>query len=184
MSKPLPTVPLKDDARFLEFCEFLRQAPIRPAARLVHCSYEDHLSVLEVPVVPQPNCEISYCWFNCLDLQHLHGGEVVYGWSLWLDRDAYVAQHHAVFRSEKGELLDLTPNEGFAEKALFMPDGRAPFDILELRAPSSLYWWASSKYEWFFGHVRSQSFFIGRMDPKADQEARVDRTRQRYLHLA
>jgi hypothetical protein len=88
------------------------------------------------------------------------------------------------WRSEKGELLDLTPYEGFAEKALFMPDGRAPFDILELKAPSSLYWWASGKYEWFFGHVRSQSFFIGRMDPKADQEARVDRTQQRYLHLA
>lgn len=184
MSKPLPAVPQKNDARFLAFCDFLRQTRVLPAGGLVHCSYEDHLLVLEVPVVPQPNCEIGYCWFNCLDLQHLRGGEVVYGWSLWLDGDVFVAQHHAVWRSDTGQLMDPTPNEGFAEKALFMPDSRAPFDILTLRAPASLDRLANGKYEWRFGPHSSESFFIGRMAPKADQQARIDRTQRRYLQLA
>lgn len=183
MSKLLPTLPIKNDPRFLEFCDFLRDEPVRPAARLAPGNYESHLVVLEVSVDPQPNCDLGYCWFNCLDQQYLHGGEVVYGWSLWSSADIYIAQHHAVWRKENGVLIDPTPNQGQVGMALFMPDNRAPFDILGLRAPPNLEWRNAKNFKWLMGPYKQTDFFIGAMQPTPNQEARVDRTRKRYLDL-
>lgn len=183
MSKPLPTLPNKSDPRFLEFCDFLRDEPVRPAARLAPGNYENHLAVLEVFVDPQPNCDLGYCWFNCLDQQYLHGGEVVYGWSLWSCSGVYIAQHHAIWRMENGALIDPTPNQGLVGMALFMPDNRAPFDIHGLRSPPNLEWLNSKNFKWLMGTHEQTDFFIGAMRPAPDQKDRVDRTRKRYLDL-
>lgn len=184
VSNPVPTVPRHDDARFLEFCDFLRQAPVRPAGGMEAGSYSDHFSVVEVTIDPQPNCEIAYCWYNCINHQLSNGGQVIYGWSLWQFQYVYVAQHHAVWRSDEGDLIDPTPNQGATDKALFMPDNRAPFDIEELRSPPNLEWRNNGEFVWVAGSFRSNEFFIGRMDPTVEQEDRIERTRKRLAESA
>lgn len=179
MSKPLPNVPRTDDTRFQDFCDFLRKTKVLPAKGLATSSYVDHLSVLVVPVDPQPNCDISYCWFNCIDHQLSNGGQVVYGWSLWQRGDVFIAQHHAIWRNEEGELLDPTPNEGLSAQALFMPDNRAPFDVERLRTPPNLEWKSNGDFKWVAGNHHESFFFIGAMEPTEAQSGRIKRIHQR-----
>ncbi|WP_131815901.1 MULTISPECIES: hypothetical protein [Pseudomonas] len=184
MTFPIPTIPSVTDPRFLEFCEFLRNAPVKPAGGMDAANYVDHLSVLEVPVVPQPGCPLGHCWNNCLDQQLAKGGEAIYGWSLFQDGSRFIAQHHAIWQSGQGQYLDPTPNQLGSAIALFMPDNRAPFDIAELRSPASLEWHSNGKVIWFAGPVSVDHFFIARMVPSAQDAIRIHQTRQRLAELA
>lgn len=179
MSNRSPTSPRKNDPRFIAFCEYLRKALVRPAGGLAVCSYPDHFIVLDVRVEVQPDYDVSYCWYNCLDHMLTSGGQVIYGWLLWQHADKFIAQHHAVWRSEQGELLDPTPNEASAANVLFMPDNRAPFDIDQLRSPPNLVWQANGDFMWVAGEIRSASFFIARMSATMAEVDRIERTRQR-----
>lgn len=184
MTKPLPTLPNVTNPGFLAFCNYLKNAPVQPAGGLAECDYVDHLRVLEVPVSPQPGCNLGYCWYNCLDQQVANGGQVIYGWSLWQSGDCFIAQHHAIWQNDQGQYLDVTPNEGKTEKVFFMPDNRAPFDIELLRAPASLEWCSPSKIKWFARLGTTDHFFIARMQPTEEEEIRISRTRQRLADLA
>lgn len=182
MSKPLHTIPNLNDPRFAEFCEFLWDVPLQPAGGLAPGNYEHNFAIIEVPVVPQPGCDTGYCWYNCLDLQHANGGEVVYGWSLWSSKDRFIAQHHAIWRSDEGVYMDPTPNESGTNTILFMPDNFAPFDIEGMRSPPNLEWRHDGSHCWFAGSLVSSTFFITRMEPDEGYGERVNRTRDRYVN--
>lgn len=181
--KVMATIPKTNDPRFVEFYKFLRDAPVRPAGGLGAADYVDHLSILEVTVDPQPGCDLGYCWFNCLDQKFSKGGQVIYGWSLWLFQDRFIAQHHAILQFEEGGYVDPTPNEGKTQIILFVPDNRAPFDIDELRTPPNLEWRERASYIWVAGPKRSHSFFIARMEPEDNQLERINRARQQFAEM-
>lgn len=178
MNSIFPTIPNQNCENFLEFCEFLRTAPVRPAAGMIPRGSQWHHEVISVTVEPQPNSLISYCWYNCIDQTLLKGGEVIFGWLLWADTDHFFAQHHAIWMDDEEALFDLTPNAISANKVLFMPDNRAPFDIVELRAPASLRWKSADEFYWAIGSRKENHFFIGRMDPTADEVQRIETTQQ------
>ncbi|UXL39800.1 hypothetical protein N7D90_06480 [Pseudomonas fragi] len=178
MNSVLPTIPNQNCENFLEFCDFLRAAPVKPAAGITHEGYKRHHEVIAVVVDSPPNSQISYCWYNCIDQTLLKGGKVIFGWLLWEDMDYFSAQHHAIWMDDDGGLFDLTPNAISANKVLFMPDNRAPFDIVELRAPASLRWKSANEFHWAFGPYKENHFFIGRMLPTAEEAQRIEATRR------
>jgi hypothetical protein len=58
-----------------------------------------------------------------------HGGEAVYGWSLWeLPGIWLYAEHHCVWRKPSGELVCVTPQLGKETRILFLA-GAKPEEI-------------------------------------------------------
>lgn len=176
--EPRPTIPAVTAPRFLAFCNFLRKQPVHPPVGLNPNNYADHLSVLVVSVAPHPGFELGHCWYNCLDHQVSLGGQAIYGWSLWQYGDLFVAQHHAVWKNELGQYLDPTPNQSATTTSLFMPDNRAPFDILKLRMPANLEWQSDTQFTWFAGAFEKQEYFVPGMMLTADLKDRVERLRR------
>lgn len=181
MSSISPIIPTQNCERFQAFCDFLRSAPVKPVTGVMIEASPRHHEVIEVTMNPQPESLISYCWYNCIDHTLLKGGNVIFGWLLWADADYFIAQHHAIWMDDEGALFDITPNAISSETVLFMPDNRAPFDIDELRAPASLRWKSPDEYFWIMGPLKKKHFFIGRMEPTAEESQRIETTR---LNLA
>ncbi|MDF4336088.1 hypothetical protein P3383_23210 [Vibrio parahaemolyticus] len=75
----------------------------------------------------------SHCWYNCKAHTNKYGGDIVFGWALFFGEGVYQAQHHAVWLSPKGELVDLTPDELGDSETAFLVDGRVPFDFDSFR---------------------------------------------------
>jgi hypothetical protein len=131
-------VPNVNSLRFNDFIKTLKDSDIRPAKGLNYLKQDDQLQSIFVPVIPYPEYQPLYCWFNCLDYQQKNRGKVVFGWAIWhTDRNTLLAQHHAIWQSNNGQYFDVTPNELSVEEILFLPDKRAPFDYKGLRAPFS-----------------------------------------------
>ncbi|MBP1124541.1 MULTISPECIES: hypothetical protein [Pseudomonas] len=70
------------------------------------------------------------CIHNCRHYQSINAGDVVYGWNLFAGAYAdgkmlNVAQYHCVWRSPRGQLLDVTPEPDLpGQQILFMIDSR------------------------------------------------------------
>ena len=70
------------------------------------------------------------CYKNVEQEVKQHGGELVYGWSVWMLPNAFIeAYHHAVWRSPKRKLIDVSPDSTSDEKnRIFIEDQSAQFD--------------------------------------------------------
>jgi len=82
-------------------------------------------------VVSKPNqAEIENECFPMVD-EYIkkNQGEKVLGWALWELPGLFIeAEFHAVWKSPKGELLDLNPRPLKTEKILFLPDPNLTYD--------------------------------------------------------
>lgn len=95
--------------RFREFLDFLMSSKVAPPSGISRPTYSDDSVLLEVEVAPPPGFPIGQCWYNCIEHSLNNAGQIVYGWLFWeVNHSYYVAQHHAVWRSENGVLIDLT----------------------------------------------------------------------------
>lgn len=89
---------------------------------------------LYVRVEPAPGAKPAYCFDNSVAQAQRHGGEAVYGWAIWRWPGRWFeAEHHAVWRSPVGDLLDITPQAGDPPRVLFLPDPSAPYDPATFR---------------------------------------------------
>lgn len=103
---------------------------------------------VKVPVSPITGFQHGHCWYNCKIHSDTVGGSVVFGWALYAHHDGHLtAQHHAVWKAPDGDLVDVTPNPGFAE-VLFLPDHRVPFDYEGFRCPYSLERTPKEEFMW------------------------------------
>jgi hypothetical protein len=88
-----------------------------------------------VPSRPQPDAVISFCFDNVARQISAMGGTVVPGWAVWNLAGAYFeAEHHGVWRSPSGELVDVSPQPNCAVRILFLPDPAVPYDPLSFRS--------------------------------------------------
>ncbi|UUW74188.1 hypothetical protein [Pseudomonas oryzihabitans] len=177
-------VPDVKSQEFRLFCEFLRKSDCVPPRGVERKNYIFDLEVINVPVDISGGYSLGKCWYNCLDQVIKHGGEVIYGWALWsIKGGCYVAQHHAVWRNEDNELFDVTPNEIRADTILFMPDGRALFDVCRLFAPKNLEWDDSKSYRWVGNSVRPEKFGYRCLSASPNEAVDIARIQQKALGL-
>lgn len=77
-----------------------------------------------VPVVPDPEAIAGKCYSNVADRVSKDGGNLVYGWAVWLSDFICEGEHYAVWEDRDGNLTDITPNRAKATQLLFIPDDR------------------------------------------------------------
>jgi len=104
------------------------------SATLAFCATLSPEPPVYVPVRPAPASKVAYCFDNSVAYAREHGGEAVYGWAIWhWPGRWFEAEHHAVWRSPEGDLLDVTPQAGDPPRVLFVPDPSAPYDPTTFR---------------------------------------------------
>jgi hypothetical protein len=75
-----------------------------------------------VKVNPYPSSGYGECFENVNRYVADHGGEQVYGWSIWKTGDCLLhAEFHAIHKGENGEFLDVTPYVKPSKNILFLP---------------------------------------------------------------
>lgn len=92
----------------------------------------------ETPVfirsTPAADAEPAWCFDNVMRTIARAGGERVFGWAIWHIPGLYFeAEHHGVWRSPEGELVDVSPQLGNATQILFLPDPGAVYDPTNFR---------------------------------------------------
>lgn len=88
-----------------------------------------------LPSRPQPDAITSFCFDNVARQISAMGGTAVPGWAIWNISGVYLeAEHHGVWRSPSGELVDVSPQLNGAVRILFLPDPDAPYDPLSYRS--------------------------------------------------
>ncbi|MDT8757138.1 hypothetical protein MZO42_00365 [Sphingomonas psychrotolerans] len=98
-------------------------------ATLAFCATISPEPPVYVPVRPAPAAKVAYCFDNSVAEAEAKGGAAVYGWAIWRWPGRWFeAEHHAVWRSPAGDLLDVTPQAGDPPRILFLPDSSAPYD--------------------------------------------------------
>lgn len=104
------------------------------AATLAFCGTLSPMPPVYVPVRPAPWARWIHCFDNSVAQAAHAGGEAVYGWAVWhWPGRWFEAEHHAVWRSPDGELVDVTPQTGEPARVLFVEDPTAPYDPASFR---------------------------------------------------
>jgi hypothetical protein len=88
-----------------------------------------------VDVVPGEAAQIAYCFDNAAAAVARFGGEVAFGWAIWRWPGRYFeAEHHGIWRTPAGKLIDVTPMLYGQTRTLFLSDPQAVFDPAQFRA--------------------------------------------------
>jgi len=88
-----------------------------------------------VPSRPTFGAKPGFCFDNVQRHRSRKGGEVACGWAIWHFRGAYFeAEHHGVWCSPAGALMDVSPQLNGSRQILFLPDPSAPYDPLQFRS--------------------------------------------------
>lgn len=88
-----------------------------------------------VDVVPGAAARVAYCFDNAAAQVARAGGSVAYGWAIWRWPGRYFeAEHHGIWRSPDGLLIDVTPMLYGQTRTLFLSDPGAVFDCKRYRA--------------------------------------------------
>lgn len=82
-----------------------------------------------VPVSPDLEAIERECFPNIQRKIAVQGGQIVYGRAIWQCGTFFIeAEHHAVYRTPEGCLIDITPQEPPIPQILFLPDERMIHD--------------------------------------------------------
>ncbi|MCM3240706.1 hypothetical protein M3589_23915 [Heyndrickxia oleronia] len=75
-----------------------------------------------LPVRVESFALINECFPNVEKKIAKDGGNIVYGWQIWKGNLICEAEFHAVWRSNEGNLIDITPKVSKVEQILFIQD--------------------------------------------------------------
>lgn len=104
------------------------------AATRAFCATISPAEPVYVRVQPAPAAKFIHCFENSETEAARHGGAAAYGWAIWHWPGRYFeAEHHAVWRTPEGELIDVTPQTGAPPRILFLPDPDAVYDPARYR---------------------------------------------------
>lgn len=111
-----PITPTEIDSLILGFC------------KTVHPTNDP----IYVQVKPTPLAVHTWCYNNLFHHRKKYGGEVIMGWCIWYAKLTHVeAESHCIWKSPKGELVDITPKPDGEQRILFIPDERNKFEGFE-----------------------------------------------------
>ena len=90
----------------------------------------DKATPLLVRVEAHPEAQFNECFFNVRSIVQKRGGQLIYGWTIWLWPKVWIeAEHHAVWEKPTKELVDVSPKADDESKIVFLPDPSATFDF-------------------------------------------------------
>src|SRR5690606_30830971 len=69
--------------------------------------------------------EAAWCHVSAKHKTITAGGRRIHGWALWKFGPDLVADHHSVWETEKGDLVDVTPPSNGGTEILFVRDESA-----------------------------------------------------------
>jgi hypothetical protein len=88
----------------------------------------DKLQNRNSPVIVPLRAEIystkENCFYNVMDKVTNDNGQIVYGWKLHKSIFLEEAERHDVLKSLNGELVDVTPDEVYKDRILFLEDDK------------------------------------------------------------
>jgi hypothetical protein len=109
---------------------------IRPITPIVQTDFITKLCVevsagqvpVFVEVIPVAGAAINECFPNVDRKVQRDGGTMVLGWMIWESPGLFVeAEFHAIWQSEAGDLVDITPKSRPVDKILFLPQPDAVY---------------------------------------------------------
>ena len=84
---------------------------------------------LYIDVTPEPYAKIKECFSAVNNKVNKDGGSRQLGWQIWQIPGVIIeAEFHAVWKSPKGRLVDITPKSKPINKILFIPDCNSKYD--------------------------------------------------------
>jgi hypothetical protein len=160
---------------FRDFSDVLiKQKIIRPTGVDLIEQPEDGTPIF-VPKLLGTTYESLFCWHNCAEHLKHNRGRIVFGWALFYEEETYQAQHHAIWCSPEGDLLDITPDDfPSVTEIMFLPDGRVPYDYIYHRHPANCFYSPGFRPKWWIpGHnnadglpaIQSVCYYVKR-EPK------------------
>lgn len=82
-----------------------------------------------LPSIPETDSRPSWCFDNVAKKVARDGGRIVHGWVIWHVPGLYVeAEHHGVWESLEGVLIDVSPQFMDARTILFLRDEARHYD--------------------------------------------------------
>ncbi len=103
------TTPSTISAEILQFCAMISPEP-----------------PVMLPVHPAPYSLLSECFNNVDAVLADYGGERILGWLIWERAGAFIeCEHHAIWKDEHGNLIDITPHADGEAQILFLRDDSA-----------------------------------------------------------
>lgn len=113
LNKGFVRLPSPDDPAVFSLCEH-----IRPGTAPV---------LLEI--TPAPDAVPQECFMNVRDHVERAGGQIIYGWAIWIWPGAFVeAEHHSVW-SDGENWHDITPRTDREQATLFLADPSTVYDF-------------------------------------------------------
>lgn len=86
-------------------------------------------SPVYIPVAPENGATINECFENVENVVKQRGGTSISGWAIWQMANILVeAEAHSVWKSDNGELVDVTPHADGESKILFLPDDNVKYN--------------------------------------------------------
>jgi hypothetical protein len=83
-----------------------------------------------VKVTPRDFALPRECFYNVRTAIESFGGQFAYGWTIWLWPNVLIeAEHHAVWKTPSGRLIDVTPKAEGERKIVFLQDDSATYDF-------------------------------------------------------
>lgn len=78
------------------------------------------------------NAEIDNCHVNNMIKQKLCGGDIVFGWIIWEDKEVNFVEacFHSLWKDNQGNLFDITPRKDGEQIILFVQDNTRTITLL------------------------------------------------------
>lgn len=112
---------------------------ITPLLRVLCNDLNSESPPLWVNVIPESWALENECFPNVRRKVEIAGGSAVNGWVIWQWANMLItAEAHSIWKSDSGDLIDITPHNDKEQTILFVPDSNVIFEgtvIPSKRAP-------------------------------------------------
>ncbi len=82
-----------------------------------------------INVVPVNCAKINECFINVNNFVKENGGEIIYGWAIWLHPHCLLeAEFHGIYKDKIGNLVDITPHKDNLNQILFLEDSSLKYE--------------------------------------------------------
>ena len=75
-----------------------------------------------IRVIAEQYAEPDDCFNNVLRKIEIDNGSIIYGWKIFRSQILIEAEKHAIWKSDNGELIDITPDNFFPNEIFFIED--------------------------------------------------------------